>query len=124
MKSKYMEAKGGDSRKRRLSTWRRWEEGILRSNTENPLGAVIKGLIVEMGIGARINEQSAITKWELVVGELIARETQPRSIKKGILKVKVSDAAWRQELSFMKEDIIKKLNHELGGEIVSDILFS
>ena len=77
-----------------------------------------------MGVGARLAEQSAVTVWDQAVGETISREAQPKSIKQGVLKVKVKDAAWRQELSFMKDDIIGKLNHVLGREIVSDIIFS
>jgi predicted nucleic acid-binding Zn ribbon protein len=121
MKSKYSGRTGG---KKRLSARRRWEEGLLRNNATAPLGIAIRDLIAEMGVGARLAEQSAVTNWEQAVGEIIARETHPKSIKQGVLKVKVKDAAWRQELSFMKEDIIGKLNHVLGQEIVSDIIFS
>jgi len=40
-----------------------------------------------------------------------------------VLAVRVSSAAWMQELQFMKEEIRERLNARLGAELVRDIYF-
>ncbi len=62
--------------------------------------------------------------WDEVVGELIARHTQPESIKRRKLFVKVSSPAWLHELESMKRMIIERLNTEVRSEVIRDIHFS
>ncbi len=50
------------------------------------------------------------TEWISIVGEKIAARTRVGSLVKGKLTVKVASSAWSQELSFLKEDLIRKLN--------------
>ncbi|MDP8240500.1 MAG: DUF721 domain-containing protein [Candidatus Hatepunaea meridiana] len=88
------------------------------------INGAINDLVRSLGYESRIKEQKAIMIWEKVVGKRIAAVTNPLSIKKGILKIKVKNPPWRQELTYMKEDIIKKLNDEIGDILVSDIKFS
>ena len=51
------------------------------------------------------------------------REAQPTAFRDGILSVRVSTAAWMQELQFAKEDIRQRLNQRLGTEAVRDVYF-
>jgi len=107
-----------------LSQRKKWEQGAVRQNVATSLGNAIRELVDFLDVDDIITEQTAITKWEQVVGEKIAQVAQPKSIKKGILKVKVKNSVWRQELTFMKEDIVQKLNNELHSKIVSEIIFT
>ena len=61
--------------------------------------------------------------WEDVVGPGISRHAQPLWIKEGRLRIEVSDPIWLQELSFLKEDIRKKLNKRLSREVVTKMEF-
>ena len=63
------------------------------------------------------------TFWEREVGEAIAARAQPASYRAGVLAVRVSSAAWMQELQFMKEEIRERLNARLGADLVRDIYF-
>jgi predicted nucleic acid-binding Zn ribbon protein len=63
------------------------------------------------------------TFWEREVGEAIATRAQPASFRAGVLAVRVSSAAWMQELQFMKEEIRERLNARLGEDLVRDIYF-
>jgi predicted nucleic acid-binding Zn ribbon protein len=58
-----------------------------------------------------------------VVGPPIARNAQPLWIRKGTLRVKVSDPIWLQELSLAGEVIKDKLNAKLGRRAVEKIEF-
>lgn len=50
------------------------------------------------------------SEWTAIVGEKIARRTRVGPLKAGCLTVKVASSAWSQELSFLKEQLIQKLN--------------
>ena len=62
--------------------------------------------------------------WRAVVGESIARSAQPVETEGKALVVEVRDAIWRDQLSrFYKVRILRKLNRQLGGELIRDIRF-
>ncbi|HHE47167.1 MAG TPA: DUF721 domain-containing protein [Bacteroidetes bacterium] len=110
-------------KKKRLHGYLKWEREIPRQMKSSDVGSLVSRLMGELGYAERLAEQGAITKWEEVVGEKIAAEAEPRSIKNGVLKVKVKSPAWRQELTFLKDKILGRLNDKIGRTVVSDIRF-
>lgn len=62
--------------------------------------------------------------WDEVVGEAISKNTQPLSIKNKLLRVRVTDSIWYQELQFLESQIREKLNLALGRDAVYRIEFS
>jgi predicted nucleic acid-binding Zn ribbon protein len=87
------------------------------------LGDVVKSLCHNWGIDRKLKEYDAITQWPSIVGERIAREAQPISVRNGKLFVYVEKAVWRNELTFMKRELIAKLNRSVGTSLVKDIIF-
>jgi len=76
------------------------------------------------GVAAKIEENSLIKLWPKAVGQQIVLQTQPDCLKNGTLFIKTTSSVWVQQLHFMKEEILQKLN-ELAGKItVKDIRFS
>ncbi len=61
--------------------------------------------------------------WPEVVGENIARRTEVQSLKFHTAVVKVSGPMWIQELNLMRGQILERLQHALGDDIVRDIRF-
>ncbi len=61
--------------------------------------------------------------WRHAVGEKIAAQTSPASIRKGVLMVNVTNSVWMQQLHFLKDEITEKLNAELGAPAVRQIKF-
>ena len=57
------------------------------------------------------------------MGAPIAKNAQPLWIRKGRLRIKVSDPIWLQELKFVGETIKEKLNRELGRKAVEKVEF-
>ena len=87
------------------------------------LGTAISDLVQTLGIGKRIREYDAVAEWGRAVGEQVARVTEARSIKQGVLVIRVSNGPWRNELQMLKPEIIQKVNKALGEEVVKDIHF-
>jgi predicted nucleic acid-binding Zn ribbon protein len=63
------------------------------------------------------------TFWAEEVGEAIATRAEPAAYRAGVLTIRVSSAAWMQELQFLKESLRSKLNARLGAEQIQDIAF-
>lgn len=80
-------------------------------------------LLAKLGIERKLKQQQALLLWDKVVGEKIASRTRAVGLENGKLFVGVDSASWRNELIFMKGDIIVKLNAEVGDRIVEDIVF-
>ncbi|GAB4338487.1 MAG: hypothetical protein Kow0037_22550 [Calditrichia bacterium] len=91
--------------------------------TARPLNQLIYQLLESLGIKERVEEHFAFVYWDSAVGKQIAAQTEPKKIVNGTLFVKVSNTIWRNELTFMKPDIIGKLNHKIGKNVVKDIKF-
>jgi len=88
-----------------------------------PVSQLIEQFLKSLGIQAKIEENLAIVHWDQTVGKEISERTEPFKIVRGILFVKVNDPVWRNELQFFKGEIIEKLNHKIGRNIVKDIKF-
>lgn len=86
----------------------------------------IQKLFNKNEIFRRINRQefacffNLITKWEKIVGKSIASKAFPRFINRNKLYLTVTSSAWRMELNFLKNEIIKKIN-EFSEYKITDI---
>jgi hypothetical protein len=58
------------------------------------------------------------------VGPQIAAQTSPDRLQKGSLFVKTSGPAWMQQLHFLKDEIIDKINRQMGKGFIKNIFFS
>jgi len=84
---------------------------------------VLPDVLSSLGIKNGIERQKAIFVWNKVVGRDIRKHTKPRYVRGKKIWVDVDDPIWIQQLSFLKSKILKKLNTELGGEHIVDIIF-
>lgn len=92
------------------------------------LGNVLNDLLQQYGLTQRLKEFQAVEYWPEIVGESIAKRTLAREVRDGRLYVEVSSldnasSAWRNELYFLKAEIISKLNKRIGQNIIHDIMF-
>jgi predicted nucleic acid-binding Zn ribbon protein len=87
------------------------------------IGAAIAELVSSLGIDETLRRYAVLADWAEVVGDQIARVTEPQRIENGVLFVSVKTAPWRAELSLKRLDIMKKLNSAAGANVVRDIRF-
>ncbi|MCS7252846.1 MAG: DUF721 domain-containing protein [Armatimonadota bacterium] len=66
-------------------------------------------------------QQLVFSCWEEAVGKKVASVVTPYKFERGILYVCTESSSWAQEISFMKMEIIRKINEKLGGNFVADI---
>jgi len=82
------------------------------------LAEALQSYLKQAGLVKRIGQASVLTEWPELVGEQIARVTQPESVgPDGQLRVRVATAAWAAELQLMTPQILARLNTGRSGRI-------
>jgi len=87
------------------------------------LKIAIDSMLKKFGIENAIAQNNALNIWSEIVGEKVAKHTEPNRVEHGIMIIKVSSPTWRQELYFQKTEIIKKINNKIGRNVIRDIRF-
>ncbi len=94
-----------------------------RKSSLTPLKDILGALLNDSRLPFHPEDAQIWQIWDEAVGSAIARNAQPLWIKKGRLRIKVSDPIWLQELSMAGEAIKEKLNSKLGRKAVEKIEF-
>jgi predicted nucleic acid-binding Zn ribbon protein len=71
----------------------------------------------------KLNEAKLTERWELIVGKMIEKHTRNLYIKNTKLYVKLDSSVVRQEMMYARTSIIEKVNSELGGKYIDEIIF-
>ncbi|KAA0230701.1 DUF721 domain-containing protein [bacterium] len=85
------------------------------------LGQALQELLHQYGIAQRVKEFEAVNLWPEIVGEQVAKVATAKDVQDGRLYVEVANSIWRNELYYMKPDIIVKINKKLGQNLIHDI---
>lgn len=83
--------------------------------------SVLDSFLRKTGLEKPVLQQKALVVWNEVVGDTVAKRTQPEEVKHGVLVVKVDTPVWRNELSLRKKEILERLNQALGQRVINDI---
>jgi len=87
------------------------------------VAAAIQKLLKQNKLDERISQSKVIEIWEQIVGAQIAKAAKAEKINRGVLTVRVEKSVWRNELNYLKKQIISKLNEALEKEVVKEIIF-
>ncbi len=88
------------------------------------IGDILQKALKRHHIPLRLEDQRLQKIWLEVVGPKIAAYTRPDAIKRDILFVKVANSVWMQQLHFLKQDILEKINREYKNNPIKNIFFS
>jgi hypothetical protein len=94
---------------------KRWFSKVERA------GAVLSRWLRNHGRDGDVREHTIRLRWPELVGEQIAQRTQPTTLKDGLLTVSVANAAWLNELTFMRGAILHQINDLVGQATVKAI---
>lgn len=88
----------------------------------------IKDLIMRnlrvQGLETPLLQKRLIDEWPTVMGEAIANYTESLYIRNQTLFVHLTIPALRAELSMQRKEIVKKLNDQVGSQVIADIRFN
>jgi predicted nucleic acid-binding Zn ribbon protein len=89
------------------------------------VGNFIDAILEKWLPGFRVvcKEWEVVDKWhEIVIGR-VAEVTECSGVENGVLQVRVASASWRQDLTYLKEDIKAAIRRVTGCETIKDIVF-
>ncbi len=92
-------------------------------NPIEPAGRWLWEVLRQLGIEREFRAHRALSAWEHIVGETIARVARPLRREGGTLWVAVKSSAWAQELQFQKATLLERLNREAGSDCFQEIRF-
>ncbi len=84
-----------------------------RSRPE-PLGPAGQALLRSVRSGLSGPTHRVWEVWEEAVGPELAARARPLSVRGGVLTVGVTSSAWAQQLSFLRTEILSRLNAHLA----------
>lgn len=84
-------------------------------------GAVLSRWLRNHGRDGDLREHTIRLRWPELVGEQLAQRTQPTTLRDGLLTVNVANAAWLNELTFMRGAILRQINEVVGTATVKAI---
>ncbi len=87
------------------------------------ISKIMEEVLSKRGYLTLCRESQIREKWREIVGDRIANMTDCRGVEEGVLYVRVPSAAWRQEVSFTKEEILQQIRKHTQCETVSGIVF-
>lgn len=94
-----------------------------RNKTPQSLGASLSEFLRSLGIEGRVHEYEVMGRWAEIVGENIADASEPIRVSDGVLLVKVRSSSWRNELVYMKDEILDKIEKMVAKGVIRDIKY-
>ena len=92
---------------------------------QSSAGDLIKTVLGKYGLVEQVREQRVANEWQEIVGARVARRAWPERVADGVLYLRVSSSAWLQELGFLTDDLIDKINSYLGAPpLISKLKFN
>jgi hypothetical protein len=98
-------------------------DSMARGRKREPAGVgdLISAALRQSGLSNHAQRLAVYRSWDLAVGPEIAARTSPETLRRGVLLVRASSATWQNELTFLKRELIDKLNQHLGPNTITDL---
>ena len=95
----------------------------MAQNGPQPLGDVLQKVIDQLGLQDKIDEARVVETWASLAGTEINSVTESVWMKGATLYVKITSAAWRQELHMNRRKWRERLNGEMETDPGDEIVF-
>jgi predicted nucleic acid-binding Zn ribbon protein len=92
-----------------------------REDPPAPVGRSLDRLLRNLGAPAARTVRSVFDDWAEVVGDSVAAQAQPVSLRRGRLVVAVPDAAWATQLRYLEPQLLARLAEAFGDDEVTAI---
>ena len=87
------------------------------------IGEVLRNLLEESSMQAKLDELKAAGIWKTIVGEEIAGICRKPDVASGIMTIGVPNAPLRHELMMNRTQLRHAINNRIGVEIIKEIRF-
>lgn len=85
---------------------------------------LVSNILIDNGLATQLLQRRLLASWDEVAGSAISSMTSDKFIQNQTLVVKILNPSLRQDLSMMRQDIVKRLNDHVGAKVIFDIRFT
>jgi predicted nucleic acid-binding Zn ribbon protein len=128
--NRFMPAKGAprpSAKQRVLAQWRGIDlarEEKARASSARPVAALMPNVLGTLRMDKRRGEAEIVRVWNNSIDPSVAAHAQPTGIHKGTLFVSVDSSVWLDEIvRYRRKEILDRLQHSFGREVVARISF-
>lgn len=93
-----------------------------RTNPPKPLKELVKNYLDDVPYRKRLKRGMILSLWDETVGESISEQAENVHFEHNNLVIHVHNAAWRHEIHMKRYSIAKKLNDQVGEDIIKEII--
>ena len=93
-----------------------------RRRAFDSLSTILTAVAPRLGLAATLCEHRLRERWPEIVGEQIAAHTRPDQIRFKKLYLLVEHSVWLQQLTFLKPDLLGKIQNAAGPDAVTDLV--
>ena len=115
------------ARERVLAQWRGVNLAPIekaRAPSARPVSTVLPRVLSELRIDHRLGEAEIVRVWNHLIDPTITAHAQPVGVRKGTLFVSVDSSVWHCEIvRFRRREILERLQHSFGRELIARISF-
>lgn len=86
------------------------------------IGDAIRQMLNTYRLTTKFDEASLLSSWEKIAGKPIARRTKKLYIRNKVLFVELDSPAMKHDFSLHKAQVLKMLQDEFGGTVVTEIV--
>lgn len=86
------------------------------------ISPILKALTHNFGLKKEMQVMALKKNWVHLVGKTIALHTSPEKLKFKTLTLLVDGPTWKHELTFLKTELIEKINHQLGKTSIQTLI--
>ena len=87
------------------------------------INSTLSSYFSQRGYLTSFKEFNVISNWKEIVGDEIADNSNCICVENKILYISIKSSSWRQEISYLKKDIIDKINTISQIFLIEDIVF-
>jgi predicted nucleic acid-binding Zn ribbon protein len=98
---------------------------VNRGGSPVSVGNFIDAMLEKLlpGFRAVCKEWEVVDRWHEIVTGRISEESECSRVENGVLHVRIESSTWRQEATYLKEDIKAAIRRVTGCETIRDIVF-
>jgi len=85
------------------------------------IGETLDALTKRLGLAPPDSLSKVFAGWDGLVGELLASHIRPVGLRDGVLTVEVTEPAWATQLKFLGDDLIRRVNEQVGPGTVVEL---
>jgi len=94
----------------------------MRRNNINTIGQVIKKLMGNNKLSKRLDDLNVLDVWNNIIGKDLEKYIKSTKLVDDKLHVKLRSSIVRNEISYKKTELIKRINEKLSKDVIKDII--